>query len=154
MDYSLDLKFLDVVPLEINNVKEIVLLQQRNDFLDGWSENMLIDGFSKGGLKALGVYHGGINLIAVITYSYCDVDAEIQDLLVDKAYRKKGIATKLLDKFFEILKVQKVQKVFLEVREGNKSAINLYQKNGFTLINTRKKYYNGGENALILQKTL
>ncbi len=140
--------------LEIENVKDLVNLQQKNQFIDGWSTQMLNDGFNKGGLKGLGAYSNKGELVAFITYSVCDLDAEIQDLLVDKEYRKKKIATKLLDKFFEIIKSQKAQKIFLEVRESNESAINLYIKNGFILINTRKKYYSNGENALVMQKTL
>ena len=41
--------------------------------------------------------------------------------------------------------------ILLEVNEKNDSAINLYKKIGFYLINIRKKYY-GNEDALIMRK--
>lgn len=154
MDHALDLKLLNVKPLTAENVNEIVYLQQKSNFSDGWTEKMLVDGFIKGGLKAFGVYFNGTNLVAFVTYSFCDVDVEIQDILVDKEFRKKGIATYILNELYKILKDFEVKNIFLEVREGNKSAKHLYIKNGFTLINTRKKYYSNGENALILQKIL
>ena len=140
--------------LKIENVKDIILLQQKNQFIDGWSKEMLNDGFNKGGLKCLGAYLKEEELVAFITYSVCGIDAEIQDLLVDSSFRKKGIATKLIKNLFENLLGQKVQNVFLEVRENNVNAINLYIKNGFTQITIRKKYYSNGENALVMKKTL
>jgi ribosomal-protein-alanine N-acetyltransferase len=44
-------------------------------------------------------------------------------------------------------------KIFLEVRESNSPAIQLYVKKGFDLISRRKNYYpadNGREDALIM----
>ena len=43
--------------------------------------------------------------------------------------------------------------IFLEVRENNKIAQQLYQKNGYLVINQRKNYY-GEENGLMMRKEL
>ena len=45
------------------------------------------------------------------------------------------------------------EKVLLEVRESNISAINLYSKCGFKEINRRKNYYDG-EDAIIMERIL
>ena len=42
--------------------------------------------------------------------------------------------------------------LFLEVRESNMPAINLYQKYGFTQVGKRPKYYRDGETALVMKK--
>ena len=139
--------------LDKENVKEIVSLQQDNNFSDGWSEDMLINGFVKGILEAFGIYYGE-KLIAFLTYSFCDDFGEIQDLLVDGSFRKKGIASTLINNFFETSKKNNIKKIFLEVRESNVIGINFYRKNGFSIFNTRKKYYSDGENAQVMQKTL
>ena len=47
----------------------------------------------------------------------------------------------------------KAEKIMLEVRESNISAIKLYEKNGFIEINRRKKYY-GNEDAIIMERNL
>ena len=142
-----------IAPITVENVKEMVALQNKNSFSDGWTENMLLDGFIKGGLKGLGAYNGE-NLIGFLTYSFCQEHGEIQDLLVAIEYRKKGIGNLLIKNFFDIATSEKIKEIFLEVRENNFTAINLYTKNGFNQIGDRKKYYSNGENAKILQKTL
>ena len=44
--------------------------------------------------------------------------------------------------------------MFLEVRSSNTPAINLYKKAGFTNLSVRKKYYDDGEDAVVMAKEL
>ena len=47
--------------------------------------------------------------------------------------------------------------IFLEVRESNKIAINVYEQFGFIEIDRRKNYYKtatGNENAIVMQITI
>ena len=53
------------------------------------------------------------------------------------ARRKKGIGSKLLN---EIIKMD-CKHIMLEVNTKNIGAVNLYKKNNFKIINTRKNYY-------------
>lgn len=119
-------------------------------FSDGWTKEMLLSGFDSGGLKAIGAFDGD-SLIGVITYSVGVDFADIEDVAVKKEERRKGIANALVEMAIEDSFLA-VDKIFLEVRERNESAINLYKKNGFNQISIRKKYYEDGENALILVK--
>jgi ribosomal protein S18 acetylase RimI-like enzyme len=57
----------------------------------------------------------------------------IADLFVKKGYRKKGIATKLIQKIFQLSKRKKLNKVRLKVLPNNEKAIKLYEKLGFNL---------------------
>ena len=74
---------------------------------------------------------------------------EIINVVVDTDYRKKGIATKLIDYLNECY--DDVEYILLEVNEKNSNAINLYNKLGFNVINVRKKYY-GNDDALIMRR--
>jgi ribosomal-protein-alanine N-acetyltransferase len=74
---------------------------------------------------------------------------EIINVVVDTDYRKKGIATKLIDYLNECY--DDVEYILLEVNEKNSNAINLYNKLGFNVINVRKKYY-GIDDALIMRR--
>jgi ribosomal protein S18 acetylase RimI-like enzyme len=72
-------------------------------------------------------------------------DIEILRICVIKNYRKSGIAINLINK------IKKLNKdIFLEVREDNIPAINLYQKCGFKQIGVRKNYYFDNTNAKIM----
>ncbi len=121
-----------------------------NSFSDGWTEGMLVSGFEKSGLKGIGAFKND-KLVGVITYSVGVDFADIEDVVVSKSERRKGVASSLVEMAKEDA-FKAVDKIFLEVRESNENATNLYKKNGFKQISIRKKYYKDGENALIFLK--
>ncbi|MGV8151493.1 MAG: GNAT family N-acetyltransferase [Candidatus Nanoarchaeia archaeon] len=59
----------------------------------------------------------------------------IDDLYVDKAFRRKGIATKLLNEFIHQLKNKGIKTCQLGVSKKNTQAIKLYKKLGFDIVN-------------------
>lgn len=52
----------------------------------------------------------------------------IGDIFVLKEFRRKGIATKLINEFIKILKNKRYEKITLSVNIKNKNAIHLYEK--------------------------
>jgi len=78
-------------------------------------------------------------------------EVQIQNVIVDKEYRGRGIASRLLNSMVEIARSKGMLNATLEVRSANKSAISLYVKNGFVVKGVRRKYYdNDGDDALIM----
>ena len=78
--------------------------------------------------------------------AYCVVmqvldECEILKIAVDKSHRRKGIGEELLRAAMKEASQKGARLFYLEVREGNKSAINLYKKIGFTETGRRKSYY-------------
>jgi ribosomal-protein-alanine acetyltransferase len=69
------------------------------------------------------------------------------------AYRRKGIAQKLLHEIETIFREKGIKECRLEVREDNVAALNLYQKLGYKKVGKLEKYY-GDAHGLYLQKTL
>lgn len=136
--------------LSVELVDCIVQLQN-SCFPDGWDKKMLLDGLNNGlcGIVAI----DSDEILGFITYSKNIDFAEINDILVAPAFRRQGLAKQLLNRIESLLK-DKTQKIFLEVRESNFPAINLYKSAGFKQISVRKKYYSDGENALVMQKEL
>ncbi len=72
---------------------------------------------------------------------------------VAPAYRRKGIAEKLLREVESALRVRGVKECLLEVRESNVAALSLYQKLGYEKVGKLEKYY-GNAHALYLKKIL
>lgn len=66
---------------------------------------------------------------------------ELEAIVVDPNYRNKGIGNSLINYFID--NYVRFEDILLEVAVNNDSAINLYKKNGFEIINIRKKYYKG-----------
>ncbi|MBR3841056.1 MAG: GNAT family N-acetyltransferase [Erysipelotrichales bacterium] len=69
----------------------------------------------------------------------------IQELWVDKAYRRNGIGHKLMDKAIEYAREHQYQRVILETQNVNYPAMCFYQKYGFTLIGLTTTEYDNKE---------
>lgn len=77
--------------------------------------------------------------------------AWIATLAVKPAYRKSGIGSSLLRISEREVHLPRIR---LSVRQSNQPAIELYQKYGYKQIEVWKKYYRGGDNALVFEKLL
>lgn len=78
-------------------------------------------------------------------------EAQITNIAVHSDFRRMKIASTLLKKLIAHCNEKKLNQITLEVRVGNVSAINLYQKHGFSKVGLRKKYYADNlEDALIM----
>ncbi len=77
----------------------------------------------------------------------------IVTLNIPPNYRKKGVATKLLQEIQSLLKHRGINECRLEVREDNHAAIKLYQKLGYQTVGKLERYY-GKKHGLYLKKTL
>ena len=73
---------------------------------------------------------------------------------VDKDYRNKGIGSKLLKRLLLIFSLKGVNEVELEVRVSNSDAIKFYEKRGFKKKERISGYYEDGEDAYIMVKSL
>lgn len=133
--------------LSIEDVDQISNLYHKH-FSDGWSKQMLVSAFNGGRFLCLGAFENQ-NLIGVVTSSTTAYDADLESIIVSPEFRQQGIGKKLLSMLIEKLEMLNILKIFLEVRESNLSARVFYEKNGFSKISKRKKYYPDGEDALI-----
>ena len=79
-------------------------------------------------------------------------DAEVLNIAVAPAHRKKGYGKLLMDAMLEKARKLGALQCFLEVRESNMPAIRLYESYGFAGYGVRKRYYEDGENALVMKK--
>lgn len=85
-------------------------------------------------------------------YIFLD-EANLQQIAVLEDFRRKGIASELIEYSVEYLKQNKVKKIYLEVNETNFVAIKTYEKFGFKQVVTRKNYY-GNQSAVVYELML
>lgn len=79
-------------------------------------------------------------------------EGELVDIAVSPAYRKHGIGQRLITSLLSEAQNRHVEQVFLEVRQTNTPAQELYRKNGFVEIGIRKRYYREPvEDAVLMQ---
>jgi len=78
-------------------------------------------------------------------------EVQVLNIAIDPASRGKGYAASLMMHAIALLKERKAEDFYLEVREGNASALRLYHKLGFRKIGKRKKYYpETNEDAIVM----
>ncbi|WP_245598247.1 GNAT family N-acetyltransferase [Halomonas halodenitrificans] len=81
---------------------------------------------------------------AVVGYAAMDrqpFEAELQAVLVDTRWRGRGLARRLLAEVVEQARAWGSERLLLEVRVGNASAIALYRGAGFEDDGIRRGYY-------------
>ena len=82
----------------------------------------------------------------------CLDEATLNNIVVKKTCRGRGIGGELLDSIIELCADLNMKTLTLEVDSSNIPAINLYKKFGFKNLGTRKKYYNHASDAIIMTK--
>jgi len=69
-------------------------------------------------------------------------------------HRRRGLAEKMLLKTEEALRLREIMTVSLEVRISNIAAQSLYRGFGYTIVQRLNNYYNNGEDAFLMVKSL
>lgn len=101
------------------------------------------------------IIEGNFIVRAFLVARVLGVEWEIENIVVARAHRNRGLGTRLLDEAFGQAGTQKAKAVFLEVRESNRAAIFLYEKTGFAQTGRRLRYYHEPEeDALIYRRAI
>ncbi len=72
---------------------------------------------------------------------------DIVDIAVRPDFRGLGFAKRLLQFAIRLGIQRQLQEIWLEVRANNASAVQLYQKTGFTIRSKYPRYYSNGDDA-------
>jgi ribosomal-protein-alanine N-acetyltransferase len=75
-------------------------------------------------------------------------EGEILNLAVAPEWRRQGIGRSLIQAFLGDCRGS----VFLELRESNRAALDLYKSMGFQVVSNRPKYYESPPEAAIVMK--
>ena len=89
-------------------------------------------------------------VIGYICANYVADEGHILNLAVHPDFRRKGIAKTLVENILEELKETDCRFLYLEVRASNNAARELYEGFGFSVVGTRKKYYNKPEEDAVI----
>jgi len=69
-------------------------------------------------------------------------------------HQREGIGYELMQESMRSMVNYKAKECYLEVRESNVPAVNLYKKMGFEVTRTIRGYYADGENAYVMARNL
>ncbi|PMN05672.1 ribosomal-protein-alanine N-acetyltransferase [Vibrio splendidus] len=116
-----------------------------------WSENMIRDLNSRGGCHRVLEVDG-----KVVGYFYAQNivgEVTLLTIAVDPKQQGKGYGKALVEHFLDMCEQADAESAWLEVRESNVNAFNLYEKAGFNEVDRRRNYYptkQGNEDAIIM----
>ena len=130
-----------------------LLTIEKECFPDPWTENSWEAAFARNDFFGF-VLKEKDTLIGFVCGTALFEESELLKIAVSPPLRGKGCGNQLLGALLDESKKRGAEKMFLEVREGNLPARKLYEKTGFIQTRVRKKYYDDGENAVEMFKTL
>ncbi len=120
-------------------------------FKDPWSYRFFEDEIKKDYAYCCVLENDGVPCGYAVIWCIYET-AELIRIAVDKKYHGQGMGGMLTEHI--LANAAGCQKMMLEVRVSNTAAQALYKKYGFKEIAVRKKYYEGTEDALILEREL
>lgn len=126
-------------------------------FAHYWDTSAFNDFFSVTGTVAIVAEIDGTP-VGMMVYRVVHEQADIITIVVRPAQRRHGLAQCLLQYALLASMAKGATQMFLDVEDGNIPAIQLYEKNGFSLINRRKLYYRQKDgsykDALVMSRVL
>ena len=135
---------------DLNSIEEI----ERTSYPTPWSRSMFAGELAKPSSICLGAIDTESNELVGYLIISRYVDAwHVMNVAVADSYRRRGIATGLMERLFEDTARDGRRGYTLEVRVSNEAAIQMYEKLGFKSRGIRRGYYTDNrEDALIMWK--
>jgi ribosomal-protein-alanine N-acetyltransferase len=135
--------------LEPSDLSAIEAIEQRA-YPTPWSRSMFASELAKPTSICLGAFEGDELVGYVINSRYVDA-WHVMNVAIDPDRQRRGVATALLERLFELTHDDERRGYTLEVRVSNEGAIRLYEQLGFEPRGIRRGYYTDNrEDALIM----
>ncbi len=127
---------------------------ERACFTDPWTAAGILETIQYGTARAFLAEFSG-EVAGYLMARISGEEGEILNLAVLPEHRRQGVARALLGSGLTELLASGVREAYLEVRESNTAAIELYRNQGFRPVGLRPGYYRDPrEDALVLRTAL
>ncbi|MBO4293093.1 MAG: ribosomal protein S18-alanine N-acetyltransferase [Clostridia bacterium] len=126
----------------------------QSDFDDFWNSNILEKELQNDNSYMIVVKDENNEIVGFAGIQFILDEADITNIVTKKSARNRGIGTILLKELINVSEQKDCKRITLEVNENNSIALKLYKNIGFVEIGQRKKYYNGKETAIIMEKKI
>ncbi len=140
---------IEIRALGLGDLDGIDSIEQRA-YPTPWSRAMFASELAKPTSICLGAFEGEELVGYIVNSRYVDA-WHVMNVAVDPDRQRRGIATRLLERLFEVTRDDERRGYTLEVRVSNEGAISLYETLGFEARGLRRGYYTDNrEDALIM----
>jgi len=140
---------IEIRVLDLSDLSAIETIEQQA-YPTPWSRSMFASELAKPTSICLGAFEGQDLVGYVINSRYVDA-WHVMNVAVAPEHQRRGVASALLERLFELTRDDERRGYTLEVRVSNEDAIGLYEKLGFESRGIRRGYYTDNrEDALIM----
>ena len=140
--------------MEREHLDELLLIEASSS-LTPWSKEMFLEEL-RNPLAHSFIYRvneaQGHLLIGFICFRNIGEESELLNIGVHPLFRRMGIGRKLMQFYMEFGKAKQIKTFYLEVHVSNPPAIRLYEGFYYQPVGTRKKFYQGKFDALMMVK--
>lgn len=138
-------------PMGLDDVPAAVEIEEAS-YTEPWPADQFVD------LLELSVGFGWIaedppgSVVAYALGWVIREEGELGNLAVAPDRRGRGLGTRILRRFLDDAVDRGARKVYLEVRESNTAARELYERHGFRVVGRREGYYRSPEEDALIMK--
>ncbi len=128
-------------PIELKDLAQIMQIEQQI-YPNPWSTKVTYDCIQAGYQCIKGEcseHPGEISCYALMMIGF--EESNLLNIGVNPKFQRQSLATQMMNRLLLISRINHAKHMWLEVRESNQAAINLYTKLEFKTIGVRKNYY-------------
>ncbi|MDH5719077.1 MAG: ribosomal protein S18-alanine N-acetyltransferase [Spirochaetia bacterium] len=133
---------------------EILCALDKALFNPSWNETQWQNEFDNPSVEIYIMQNSKDEPIGFLSASIVDKNIEIRKVGILPEFQRKGYASLLMNKVYELSKNYNAETIILEVNETNHPAVMFYQKNGFSVFHERRNYYANHQKAFCMQKNI
>jgi ribosomal-protein-alanine N-acetyltransferase len=124
------------------DIPDIMAIQSASETAAHWPKSEYERIFEPVGIPRIALVAESDGQISGFIVARCvDVDWELENIVVHHASQRRGVGRALIEKLLSLARERRAARMFLEVREANRAARNLYSQFGFRETGRRPAYY-------------
>lgn len=139
-----------ISPMTKEDLDEVLAIENAS-FPSPWSRALFVAELNSPYSFPMVASESGGRIVGFVCPMLVVDEGHILDVAVAPNFRGKGIGALLVKKVLDECRAKGAEFVSLEVRTSNSTAISLYRQLGFIVTGQRKRYYENGEDALLME---
>lgn len=143
-----------IIRANIKDALSIFEIEKNNFTTDAWTVSQWENEFKDNKFSIIYLLKDKEEVIGYIDFWIMFEQATIAKICIKKEYTNEGLGDKLLKRCLKTIDKKNCLSTSLEVRVSNIKAINLYKKNDFKIILTKKEYYSDGEDCYYMIRSI
>jgi ribosomal-protein-alanine N-acetyltransferase len=143
-------KEITICPMAASDLEQVMAIE-RASFPLPWLEQHFLDEINSAVAFPLTAFDPDGRVAGYICPMQVLDEGHILNVAVDPVCRGMGVGRLLVQRVLDDCRAAGAAFVSLEVRVSNAAAISLYRQMGFQDVGRRKRYYENGEDALMME---